>query len=120
MGHTSSLRKILFLIAFLASLTAAVLCVIEERKEIPVYSVTNGACDINRSESEPQYEGQKLNINTASCEQLLALPGIEPELAERIIEYRLTYGLFHDVGELREIEGMGDKHFERILPYITT
>ena len=39
-------------------------------------------------------------------------------LAERIIEYRTEFGSFYDVGELREIKGIGDKLLRELLPYI--
>lgn len=58
--------------------------------------------------------GEKLNINRASQEQLVYLPGIGPVLAQRIIEYREEKGGFHALSELKEIPGIGQLKFERI------
>jgi len=58
--------------------------------------------------------GEKLNINRASQEQLVFLPGIGPVLAQRIIEYREEKGSFLTLSELKEIPGIGQVKFERI------
>ncbi len=58
--------------------------------------------------------GEKLNINRASLEQLTYLPGIGPVLAQRIIEYRVKNGPFHNLSELTEIPGIGQVKFARI------
>ena len=63
--------------------------------------------------------GEKLNINRASQEQLIYLPGIGPVLAQRIIEYRDEKGSFHDLSELREIPGIGEIKFAGIKEKIT-
>ena len=49
-----------------------------------------------------------VNINTASAEELEKLPGIGPALAERIIAYRETYGLFESVDDLINVKGIGE------------
>lgn len=63
--------------------------------------------------------GKKININTATVEELDALPGIGPTYAERIIEYRTKNGTFKDVSELMNISGIGQKTLDKILEYIT-
>lgn len=60
-----------------------------------------------------------VNINTATLEQLQQLPGIGPVLAQRIIDYRDTYGPFSAVGELTKVDGIGNHRLEEILDYIT-
>ncbi|MDZ7695432.1 MAG: helix-hairpin-helix domain-containing protein [Deltaproteobacteria bacterium] len=52
--------------------------------------------------------GDKININTASKEQLTELKGIGPVTADRIIEYREKNGKFETVEELTEVKGIGD------------
>ena len=62
----------------------------------------------------------KLNINTATKQQLLDLPGIGEVTAERIITYRTETGKFSDVDDLRAIKGMSRKKIENLRPLITT
>jgi competence protein ComEA len=50
----------------------------------------------------------------ATVEQLEELDGIGPTLAERIVEYRDAHGGFRSIGELREVEGIGEKRFESL------
>ena len=46
----------------------------------------------------------KVNINTASVEQLTTLPGVGPKLAARIVEYRQKSGAFKTVHELMNVK----------------
>ncbi|NUR73666.1 MAG: ComEA family DNA-binding protein [Hamadaea sp.] len=61
----------------------------------------------------------KVNLNTATAAQLDALPGVGPVLAERIVAYRERKGGFRNVGELRQVEGIGDAKFEQIKDLVT-
>lgn len=63
--------------------------------------------------------GNRININTATAEQLEQLPGIGPSLAQRIIEYRDANGPFTSVGELTNVSGIGAGRLEDILNLIT-
>jgi competence protein ComEA len=58
--------------------------------------------------------GAKPSLATATVEQLDELDGIGPTLAGRIVEYRQAHGGFRSLGELREVEGIGDKRFESL------
>ena len=60
----------------------------------------------------------RLNINTASAEDLKQLPGIGPSIAKRIIDYREKKGAFHTIDELRNVKGIGLKTLARIKPYL--
>lgn len=64
-------------------------------------------------------EDNKVNINTASAEQLMKIDGIGETLAMRIIAYRKVYGDFEDIAQLKNIKGIGDKKFDAIKEYVT-
>ena len=70
--------------------------------------------DIEREETAPEIEEKtdKININTASSEELQKLYRIGPAIASRIIEYRQSYGNFETIEELMEVKGIGEKIFE--------
>ena len=61
----------------------------------------------------------KLNINTATKEQLLDLPGIGEVTANRILAYRAESGKFTAIEGLRAIKGMSKKKIEILRPLIT-
>ncbi len=52
-----------------------------------------------------------VSLNTATVEQLDTLPGVGPVLAQHIIDYRTQHGGYRSVGELREVNGIGDRRF---------
>lgn len=58
--------------------------------------------------------GAKLSLASATVEQLDALDGIGPTLAQRIVEWRDAHGGFRSVEQLREVEGIGAKRFESL------
>jgi len=60
----------------------------------------------------------KININTATVEELQALPGVGPTIAQRIVEYRQAYGPFQKVEDLLNIKGIGEKKLEKIKPLV--
>jgi competence protein ComEA len=61
----------------------------------------------------------KVNINTATAEQLTAVPGIGDKLAARIVEYRQKNGSFKKIEELMNVKGIGEKSFLKLKPLIT-
>ena len=48
-----------------------------------------------------------LDLNTASAEQLDALPGVGPATAQKIIDYRQAHGPFRSLDELEAVPGIG-------------
>jgi competence protein ComEA len=56
----------------------------------------------------------KPSLGSATVEQLDQIDGIGPTLAQRIVEYRAQHGGFGSVGDLREVEGIGEKRFETL------
>ncbi len=64
-------------------------------------------------------ESRKVNINTATAEELTLLPGIGKALAQRITEHRELYGPFKRIEDLGNVDGIGQKKLEGLLEYIT-
>src|SRR5262245_38559085 len=60
-----------------------------------------------------------LNLNTATKEELIALPGIGPAKAQAILDYRNAHGGFKSVEELKDVKGIGAKRFEKLKGELT-
>ncbi|MEW2431310.1 ComEA family DNA-binding protein [Micromonospora sp. NPDC047644] len=60
-----------------------------------------------------------LNLNTATLAQLDALPGVGPVLAQRILSHRDQHGGFKSVGDLRQVDGIGDARYEQLKDLVT-
>ena len=58
-----------------------------------------------------------MDINKASVEDLVLVPGIGEKTAERIINLRVTKGRFHSLDELMELSGIRDKKFGKLKKY---
>ncbi|MGH7849441.1 MAG: ComEA family DNA-binding protein [Thermodesulfobacteriota bacterium] len=61
--------------------------------------------------------GVPIGINSATAEDLEALPGIGEKLALRIVSYRNENGRYKHMDALLEVNGMGKKKLSRIKPY---
>ena len=62
--------------------------------------------------------GIPVSLNRETEHGLTAIPGIGPRLAERIIRGRTERGGFKTLDEIKSINGVGDKLYNKILPYI--
>lgn len=60
-----------------------------------------------------------VNVNTATNQELLTIPGIGPAIAKRIVEYRTQFGNFEQAEELQNVSGIGPAKFEKMKLQIT-
>ena len=70
------------------------------------------------ADSKPQPTG-RVNVNSATVEQLTALPGVGPALAARIVEHRQKSGAFRTTQEVMSVKGIGEKNFAKIEAWLT-
>jgi competence protein ComEA len=77
-----------------------------------------GASSVVAPPAEPA-EGQPLNLNTATLEQLDTLSGIGPTTAQKILDFREEKGGFGSVEELGEIPGIGEKRLATLREEVT-
>ncbi len=66
-----------------------------------------------------KYVANKVNINTASVDELIAIDGIGEIKAQRIIDYRTTNGFFTSIYDLTNVDGFSEATIKKIKPYIT-
>ncbi len=59
-----------------------------------------------------------LSLNSATLEQLDALPGVGPVLAQHILDYRTQHGGFRSVTDLRHVNGIGARRFTDLKPLV--
>ena len=62
---------------------------------------------------------QPINLNTATIAQLEALPGIGPNTAKSIVDFRNHSGPFQRVEDLLAIKGISKSKLEKLHPYVT-
>ncbi len=79
------------------------------RKDVVLNSNTNFSFDTQA----------KININTADINELDKLSGIGPSLAQKIIDYRTTNGIFKSIEDIIKVPGIGQKLLEAIKDKIT-
>lgn len=63
--------------------------------------------------------GAKLDLNTATLQQLDELPGVGPVLAQRILDYRTKIGSFTSVNQLQDVSGIGPARYADLEPLVS-
>jgi len=81
------------------------------------------ALDLPNGQTTPtpgsESNGELININTASLDELDSLPGIGPTIAQRIIDYRTQNGPFTKIEQIMDVSGIGPSTFDEIKNLIT-
>ena len=100
-------------IVTVSSAPAASVGAVSPEVSVPIPSAAPAAADsvMESAVREAPVNSGLVNINTASLEELETLPGVGPVIAQRIIDYRQTYGPFTEKNQIKEVNGIGDKKY---------
>jgi competence protein ComEA len=111
-------KLILVLLSF-AALGLSSSCVKRQLESSLSNQLTTRAAPQDESASE-NVKPARININTASAQELEKLPGIGRGFAQRIVEHREKYGPFRRPEHLLMVRGLSDKRFRALRDLITT
>jgi competence ComEA-like helix-hairpin-helix protein len=89
------------------------------RREVPSLSTTQTQANDQQSAAAKQSAPARININTATANELETLPGIGKGLAARIVEHRERHGPFRRPEHLIIVRGISDKRFRGLRELIT-
>ena len=105
----------------LLALTAAFLCVLLTLFLRDRAALAGAGVETERAVPQEEIvpDVSPLNINTATEEELTALPGIGPELAARVVAYRTESGPFAQIEDIMNVKGIGQGKFDDIAQRIT-
>ena len=81
-------------------------------------SGSESTSEIASEEELPVLAEKSIDLNAASLEDLEKLPGIGPVLAERILAFREENKSFLEIEELQDVQGIGEKTFAKLEPYV--
>jgi competence protein ComEA len=74
---------------------------------------------VQAAEAKPDSR-KVVNVNSADSSQLAMLPRVGPSVADRIVDYRKQNGPFKKAEDLMLVQGIGEKTFQLIKPYVAT
>ena len=103
---------IFLVVALIAGLTVSAL-----RKLRPPYKVTIekfNEKEYKIATDDVGLSDQKIDINSASAEDLMKIKGIGKTISERIVEYRYNNGSFTSIDDIKNVKGVGVALFEKI------
>lgn len=107
---TMPIRNLFILITMMLTVTFLV-------SPEPVTAKTSTS-DSNVSSKASDVKNEKVNINTASAEELTAIVGVGPKTADSIVAYRKQKGKFKNANDLLNIKGIGEKTLLKMTPQL--
>lgn len=99
-----------------SNIVDTVIKVVEQECVCP--NIENDGCINNEINDNIGNENNQININNATLDDLMTLPGIGEGKAKSIIEYRDKIGQFETIEDLLEVNGIGNALYEQIKIYI--
>lgn len=96
-------------------------------KECICPKITNDACintkeetsSSNKNDNKQNITTGKVNLNTATLEELQGLTGVGESKAQAIIDYRIENGNFKNIEDIKNVSGIGEALYEKIKDNIT-
>lgn len=121
MKNTATLVLLAFTIAFSGFLVGFYLGRIGSDSRIAFSTNTPSSTQssVPTSSENATNNPAKINLNTASLEQLKQVPGISATLAQQILNYRSIVGSFQNLWELMEVDGITESKYYAIVNYFT-
>ena len=84
----------------------------------PAHAVASTSSKKNEHSINNEHSIHAIDVNLSTAQELEALPGIGPILAQRIVEYRMQVGGFQSIQELDHVKGIGPKKLQALNPLI--
>lgn len=109
---------ILIIVLFIILLFECGMIINGQKDKTFVLNITSAEPSVGIIESQDVQLNTKININTATKQELMELPGIGEVISGRIIEYRTKYGRFKNTNQIKKVKGIGDKTYSDIKELI--